>query len=327
MGFVATHPRGDASAPAGRERRASPRCLNLGCGGRFHPAWTNLDAHPIDPRVMRHDVTQGIPFADGSFEFVYHSHLLEHLAPEQGLQLLRECHRVLVPGGVIRVAVPDLEQIARLYLEALDKARAGDGRWQHHYDWMLIELLDQTVRETTGGRHGSYLNRDDIPNVEFVLMRHGREAQASIDGQRQLRAAAHFSPAAGGGNGATPSIIRRAARRGRRLASTLLRPARLREVALNRLLGADRELLELGRFRRSGEIHQWMYDSYSLSRALTDSGFETPARMRPSESHLEGWDRLGLDVDDEGRVHKPDSVFVEATRPQPRPATSSETDA
>ena len=90
----------------------------------------------------------------------------------------------------MRVVVPDLEEIARLYLRALELARQGDRDWQDNYEWMMIELYDQTIREVSGGGHGAYLNRPFIPNRAFVLMRHGREAAESIAGQERARAAA-----------------------------------------------------------------------------------------------------------------------------------------
>jgi SAM-dependent methyltransferase len=294
-----------------RDTLVSRRLLNLGCGGRFHAAWTNLDAAPQSTSVIRHDVTQRLPFADRTFEFVYHSHLLEHLTPEQGAALLRECHRVLTPGGTIRVVVPDLEAIARLYLHALEKARAGDEQWRHNYDWMLIELLDQTVRERSGGRHGTFLNRDDIPNVDFVIARHGQEARASIEGQRARRLAEQQRASA-----ASPR--RSPLRRWVRPLRDFVREARrasLRSAVAQSLLGAEREWLELGRFRRQGEIHQWMYDDYSLSRLLVESGFENPVRRDAAHSHVPGWLAYELDTDAHGQVHKPDSVFVEATKP------------
>ena len=286
------------------EPARSSRRLNIGCGRRFHPDWVNVDVQPTDPSVLAHDVRRGIPFPDESFDLVYHSHLLEHLPQQEGRQLLRECCRVLARGGIIRVAVPDLEQIARLYLEALEQARQGDREWESNYDWMMIELYDQTVRERSGGDHGTYLNRDVIPNVEFVLMRQGKEVEESISGQRLLRAAGLKTP-----SDTTPGLYRRV----RRWLSSF-DPSSRRERRLKRLLGHEYELLVLGRFRRSGEIHQWMYDSFSLSRALVEAGFVSPRRMCAGESHVSRWADFCLDTEPDGRVYKPDSLYVEAVK-------------
>jgi hypothetical protein len=92
----------------------------------------------------------------------------------------------------------------------------------------------------------------------------------------------------------------------------------VREAVLKRLLGTEYELLELGRFRRSGEIHHWMYDGYSLSRALLDAGFLNPREVSATESRIPNWADIGLDAGDDGRAVKPDSIFVEATKGPPR---------
>ena len=292
----------------------SKRFLNLGCGRRFRRGWTNVDTVSSDPDVIAHDLRHPIPFPDGSFDLVYHSHLLEHLTPEDGARLLEECHRVLAPRGVIRVAVPDLEQIVRLYLHALDRASRGEESWRYNYDWLMIELLDQTVRERTGGGHGRYLNRDVIPNLEFVVRRHGREAEDSVTGQRLRRVADAADMTEADSGQSLVAAARLMLRQVWRLHSADGR-AHARDRLVRWLLGADYELLELGRFRRSGEVHQWMYDRYSLSRALVDAGFVAPRQMTACESHVERWADACLDADASGQVHKPDSIFVEAVKP------------
>lgn len=298
--------------------------LNVGCGRRFHPSWVNIDIQPTDPQVMPHDIRDGLRFQDESFEVVYHSHVLEHLSPHDGLTLLRECYRVLKPGGTIRVAVPDLEEIARLYLQSLELARQGHRDWQDNYDWIMIELYDQAVREMSGGGHGAYLNRDSIPNVDFVLMRQGKEAEESIAGQRSLRTA----PAVRAANGSqvdfrqfVGGVLRGGLQRLKRTFSPSHSRAR-HESRIQRALGPEYELLQLGRFRRSGEVHQWMYDSYSLSRALVAAGFVAPRRMHANESRVIDWATFCLDTEPDGRPYKPDSLYVEAVRDEP--ATYSE---
>jgi SAM-dependent methyltransferase len=61
------------------------------------------------------DVSRRFRFADSSFDYVYASHVLEHLHPDIAEHCLREAHRVLQPGGVLRIAVPDLDRMVADY--------------------------------------------------------------------------------------------------------------------------------------------------------------------------------------------------------------------
>src|SRR6185436_2450514 len=91
--------------------------------------------------------------------------------------------RVLSPGGILRVATPDLEQICRLYLSKLGEAAAGMA--QADYDWMMLELYDQAVRERVGGNMLAYLAQTPLPNEDFVFGRIGEEGRSLV---RDLRA-------------------------------------------------------------------------------------------------------------------------------------------
>jgi SAM-dependent methyltransferase len=102
---------------ARRARRIpSPLRLHLGSGGTHLNGWVNIDliGLPVDlPWNLRHP----LPFSDGSAEAVFHEHLLEHVPLLAVPTFLQECRRVLQPGGIIRVGVPDagryIEDIAR----------------------------------------------------------------------------------------------------------------------------------------------------------------------------------------------------------------------
>ena len=99
----------------------SKTMLNLGCGKTFHRDWVNVDFISSGPEVISHDLTQGIPFSSETFDVVYHSHVLEHFTALQGDFFIKECFRVLKPGGILRIAVPDLETIVRNYLQFLEQ--------------------------------------------------------------------------------------------------------------------------------------------------------------------------------------------------------------
>ena len=81
------------------------RRLNLGCGHDYKPGWVNLDRDPRCGADVAHDLDDlPYPFADGEFEYVYASHVLEHV--EDLFATLAEIERVLEPGGTLHVRVP-----------------------------------------------------------------------------------------------------------------------------------------------------------------------------------------------------------------------------
>ena len=164
--------------------------VNLGSGLTVAPGWINVDASPnamlaglpswllrrvyrfsgsrdqysrqdyvrilTQNRFVHHDVGFGVPLNDSTADFVYSSHMLEHLYPKAAEGLLMDVHRVLKPGGVVRICVPDLASAVAHYEEG-DRVRflahffPADkrnelGRHRYMYDyWMLERLL------TSGG--------------------------------------------------------------------------------------------------------------------------------------------------------------------------------
>jgi hypothetical protein len=73
--------------------------------------------------------------------------------------------------------------------------------------------------------------------------------------------------------------------------------------------------LRIGRFRLSGEVHQWMYDRFSLARLMKGFGLLEARVVRPDESAIANWHSYGLDVLADGSIAKPDSLYMEARRP------------
>jgi len=228
--------------------------LNVGCGRRFHADWVNLDLVPSDESVQSCDISKGLPFDDRLFDAVYHSHVLEHLTPGAGRALLAECWRVLRPGGVVRVVVPDLEQIASLYLQKHQQAWDGDGK-PSDYQWMKLELLDQMVRSQSGGQMGRYIVDDSIEDKAFAKMRIGHEFGLC---DTQVQTVEVSSTRLTRWADAWTDLKNKMARR-----------------AVRWLLGRQAEVAwEESLFRQQGEIHRWMYDRFSLRELFEASGFE-----------------------------------------------------
>jgi predicted SAM-dependent methyltransferase len=123
--------------------------LNLGCGAIRPEGWVNADSsfnallqrlpiggkrlaklfNPIEyssNNVVYMDVNKPWKYRNESVDIVYASHLFEHLTLKTADLFLRESFRVLKPGGVIRLVVPDLYQICRRYVNEFEDPEVTD---------------------------------------------------------------------------------------------------------------------------------------------------------------------------------------------------------
>jgi SAM-dependent methyltransferase len=81
------------------------RKLNVGCGHDVKPGWVNLDIAPLDGVDVVHNLEDHpLPFEDGSFDYIECIDILEHVhdLPD----VMRELHRILAPGGRLRIHGP-----------------------------------------------------------------------------------------------------------------------------------------------------------------------------------------------------------------------------
>jgi predicted SAM-dependent methyltransferase len=88
--------------------------LQLGAGTHALPGWFNTDLQPSPPDVYFLDSISKFPFADATFDYILSEHHLEHVPWDRAQFMLSECHRVLRPGGRIRIATPSLESLVSL---------------------------------------------------------------------------------------------------------------------------------------------------------------------------------------------------------------------
>jgi predicted SAM-dependent methyltransferase len=191
-----------------RAARGRDLCLHLGCGSRRFPGWLNLDMNRKGDITL--DLRERLPFADGSARAVYSEHTLEHFYREHDApHLLAECRRVLAPGGLLRITVPDGETFLRYYTGALPpeeaealrlshsrfRARRMDivnsgFRWKHQHHYMydfetLADLLEEAGFANIVRR--SFRSGADpaVAELDAEERRHGTlyvEARKSADG-------------------------------------------------------------------------------------------------------------------------------------------------
>ncbi|MBK7953705.1 MAG: methyltransferase domain-containing protein [Candidatus Accumulibacter sp.] len=147
--------------------------IHLGCGSNYLDGWVNLDLD--SPVADTHaDLRNPLPYPDASVDFIFNEHFLEHLSREQGVVFLRECRRVLKPGGVFRVSTPDLRWLVAQYVSGkLDEwadvgwmadtpcrlLNEGMRLWGHEFLYDLPELI-QTLRGAGFGNTCSVAHRE-----------------------------------------------------------------------------------------------------------------------------------------------------------------------
>jgi len=90
--------------------------INLGCGKRnFGDDWVHIDGSHEYEHIKHHDIIN-LPFENDSVDLIYASHVIEYFDREEILVILRGWWHKLKPGGILRLAVPDFYEIARLYI-------------------------------------------------------------------------------------------------------------------------------------------------------------------------------------------------------------------
>lgn len=151
-------------------RGAGPKKLHLG-GGGLH-GWLNSDLFPSHWRIARLDATQPFPLPAAGFERVFAEHMIEHIPLAGARRMLAESHRVLRPGGHIRLATPDLARVVGLYA-AKDTARLDYLRWALAHNRLPTDIpADALVINSLFHDHGHQFLFDE-PSLTTLLLAAG----------------------------------------------------------------------------------------------------------------------------------------------------------
>jgi predicted SAM-dependent methyltransferase len=100
--------------------------VHLGSGLDLRPGWVNIDLALYNGNVpttvppqaifVNHDLRAGIPLETGCADLVYSSHFFEHLEYVEAVRLIRDSYRILRPGGVFRLSIPDFRRCFEAYV-------------------------------------------------------------------------------------------------------------------------------------------------------------------------------------------------------------------
>jgi len=147
--------------------------VNCGCGNKYcnSEEWINIDFNSSSTDVMKVNLLGRLPFENESVDAFYSSCMLEHFNRKQAYRFVKECYRALKDNGIIRVVVPDLEDVCREYLRVLERVKESSV-YDSEYEYITIELLDQMTREYSGGLMEEYW-RSEKMNKQYVLERTG----------------------------------------------------------------------------------------------------------------------------------------------------------
>jgi SAM-dependent methyltransferase len=141
--------------------------IQYGCGSSCPDGWINFDASPtlrlqqlpvlgrffrrgtVFPASARYgDIVKGLPVPDNSADGIYASHVLEHLSLADFWLALRNTLRLLKPGGIFRLVVPDLEARARIYLQKLESGEVDANAWLMRSAGIGVERRDRSLEGT-----------------------------------------------------------------------------------------------------------------------------------------------------------------------------------
>ena len=271
--------------------------INLACGSVYvdNSNWINLDYESSSKSVQQANLLQRLPLDQEIADLVYSSHFLEHIPKSKVIFFLQECFRILKPGGIIRLVLPDLEEMANNYLFFRKKEEHAKA------NFLVLEMIDQCVRNNSGGELGHLYKKirkqknQDKQMIDFIYKRTGedlanKELEMRSANDTLLKKLNYFLSA----------ILRRVEKYRIRIFLLAL-PKAFRDQNVS-LAGI-------------GELHHWLWDFYTLKKTLEVAGFVEVKRVTAKTSHIKDFPFSPLDIDNNELPRKGlESMFIEATK-------------
>lgn len=139
---------------------AQPLQLHLGCGKRFIPGFVHIDLAVFDHIDYTHRIDQLPMIETHSVDLIYACHAFEYFDRVEAVTVLQEWGRVLKPGGILRLAVPDFASLVEVYQTYGELGRVIGplfGRWpipgttETVYHKTVYDFHDLQMLLTTNG--------------------------------------------------------------------------------------------------------------------------------------------------------------------------------
>jgi SAM-dependent methyltransferase len=264
--------------------------VNIACGDAYVDGWINFDHSPVASSIVKVNLLKGIPCSDGCVDVAYSSHFLEHIPRHKVNYFLSECFRILKQNGVLRLVLPDFEEMAKSYITY------RESKSHQEADFLMLEIFDQMVRTAPGGELGCYytqLKERDPKMISFVRERTGfrvgfdRKGVSWRDRIYQIKK--------------NPISIFHFFEKAYIKFILALLPSAFKDqnVSLATL----------------GERHAWMYDYHVVRQLLISVGFKNVKRYSAVTSSIHDFPFYPLDVDENGNFRKgAESMYIEAIK-------------
>jgi predicted SAM-dependent methyltransferase len=148
--------------------------LNWGCGGDPRPGWINSDVKD-DPGIdLVCDIRAGLPLENDSIDYAVSIHALPEVPYDNLVPVLEELRRVLKPGGVLRLALPDLDKGLAAYQRGdRDFFLIPDEQWSDIGSKLIVQLVWYGYSRTlfVRGFVGELLNKAGFVDVRHLAYR------------------------------------------------------------------------------------------------------------------------------------------------------------
>lgn len=164
--------------------------LHLGCGKRYLTGFTHVDLDEYDHIDVNTSIDNLSMFESNSVDEIYSSHALEYFDVYEVLDVLNEWNRVLKQGGALRIAVPDFQNLTKVYLETGDIEKVIGpivGRWPISQDRVIYhkQIFDEkklsSILTSCGFEDISRWNFEDLLEIDKNYDDHSRAYYPHMD--------------------------------------------------------------------------------------------------------------------------------------------------